>query len=249
MKKVTAGKDELQDFAPQFAHLNDEVLFGEVWSRERQLSARDRSLITITALMSSGILDSSLGFHLRKAKENGVTKTEISEILTQLAFYAGWPKAWAVFRMAKEIWPEEKDHFAPMFGLGQPNDAYAPYFTGQSYLNPVSSAAFPIANVTFEPGCRNHWHIHHAAQGGGQMLICTDGYGWYQAWGQAPRALKAGDVVEIPAGVKHWHGAMKDSWFAHLAFDIPGSDAHNEWCEAVSDEEYAALPDTLPENE
>ena len=102
--KVTAGHDALGEFAPQFAYLNDDVLFGEVWSREDKLSKRDRSLITVTALMSSGILDSSLQFHLAKAKENGITKEEIVEVLTQLAFYSGWPKAWAVFRMAKEIW-------------------------------------------------------------------------------------------------------------------------------------------------
>jgi len=106
-KKVTAGQDALGDFAPQFAELNDDVLFGEVWSREEQLSPRDRSLITVTALMTSGIFDSSLAFHLNKAKQNGITKEEIAEVLTQLAFYSGWPKAWAAFRMAKEIWTEK----------------------------------------------------------------------------------------------------------------------------------------------
>lgn len=107
MEKVTAGRDALGAFAPKFAALNDDVLFGEVWSREKELSPRDRSLLTVTALMSSGILDSSLQFHMGKAKENGVTKTEIAEALTQIAFYAGWPKAWAAFRMAKEIWADE----------------------------------------------------------------------------------------------------------------------------------------------
>ncbi len=108
MEKVTAGHDALGEFAPKFAELNDNVLFGEVWSREDKLSPRDRSLITVTALMASGILDSSLQYHMQKAKENGVTKEEMSEALTQLAFYAGWPKAWAAFRMAKEIYSEEK---------------------------------------------------------------------------------------------------------------------------------------------
>lgn len=105
-KKVTAGRDTLGKFAPQFAALNDDVLFGEVWSREEQLSPRDRSLITVTALMTSGILDSSLTFHLNKAKENGVTKAEIAEVLTQLGFYSGWPKAWAAFRLAQDVWTE-----------------------------------------------------------------------------------------------------------------------------------------------
>lgn len=108
MEKVTAGHDALGEFAPKFAELNDDILFGEVWSREDKLSPRDRSLITVTALMASGVLDSSLQYHMQKAKENGVTKEEMSEALTQLAFYAGWPKAWAAFRMAKEIYSEEK---------------------------------------------------------------------------------------------------------------------------------------------
>lgn len=247
MEKVSAGFEALGEFAPQFAHYNDDVLFGEVWAREAQLSPRDRSLITVTALMSSGILDSSLEFHLRKAKENGVTQTEIVEVLTQLGFYSGWPKAWAAFRMAKEIWKEEtvSAAFVPMFGLGKTNDAYAQYFIGQSYLNPVVSQGIAIANVTFEPGCRNHWHIHQAEQGGGQILICTDGHGWYQQWGEPARALKPGDIVEIGAGVKHWHGAAKDSWFAHLAFEAPGTKTSTQWCEPVDDAQYNALPDSL----
>ena len=109
MKKVTAGRDELGAFAPKFAELNDDVLFGQVWSREEQLSPRDRSLITVSALMASGILDSSLQYHIQTAKENGVTKEEMAEVLTQVAFYAGWPKAWAAFRMAKEVWEEERE--------------------------------------------------------------------------------------------------------------------------------------------
>ena len=109
MKKVTAGRDELGAFAPKFAELTDDVLFGQVWSREEQLSPRDRSLITVSALMASGILDSSLQYHIQTAKENGVTKEEMAEVLTQLAFYAGWPKAWAAFRMAKEVWEEERE--------------------------------------------------------------------------------------------------------------------------------------------
>ena len=105
-QKVTAGRDALGSFAPKFAELNDDVLFGEVWSREKQLSPRDRSLITVTSLMANGILDSSLNFHMQKAKENGITKEEIAEALTQLAFYSGWPKAWAAFSIAKDIWQD-----------------------------------------------------------------------------------------------------------------------------------------------
>lgn len=130
------------------------------------------------------------------------------------------------------------------FGKGQPNDAYARYFTGHSFLNPLTKAGeCPIAmsNVTFEPGCRNNWHIHHARKGGGQMLICTAGEGWYQEAGKPAQSLAPGAVVYIPAGVKHWHGAKKDSWFAHIAFDLPGEDASNEWLEPVTDEEYDRL--------
>lgn len=127
------------------------------------------------------------------------------------------------------------------FGLGQPNEAYAPYFVGQSYLNPVTTEELGIFNVTFEPGCRNNWHIHHAARNGGQILLCTAGRGWYQEWGREPRELHPGDSVVIPPEVKHWHGAASDSWFSHLAIEVPGERTHNEWCEAVSDEEYGNL--------
>lgn len=154
-EKVTAGRDALGAFAPKFAELNDDVLFGQVWSREQLLSPRDRSLITVTALLSSGVLDSSLAFHMQKAKENGLTKTEIAEALTQLAFYSGWPKAWAAFRMALEVWKDgdgQAGAFEPLFPKGAPNDAYAAYFTGRSYLHPLAENPL-VCNVTFEPGC------------------------------------------------------------------------------------------------
>lgn len=131
-----------------------------------------------------------------------------------------------------------------VFGLGQENSAFAQYFIGNSYLNPLTKpgeSPIFLSNVTFEPGCRNNWHIHHAAKGGGQLLLCTAGEGWYQAWGKAPRSLKAGDVVEIPAEVKHWHGAKKDSWFAHIAVEVPGENTSNEWLEPVTDEVYGRL--------
>lgn len=126
-----------------------------------------------------------------------------------------------------------------MFPTGEENVAYNKYFTGTSYLCPVSTEQVFIANVTFEPGCRNFWHIHHAKSGGGQILICVRGRGWYQEWGKPARALKAGDVVNIPAGVKHWHGAASDGWFAHLAVEVPGVETQTEWCEPVSDVQYA----------
>lgn len=128
-----------------------------------------------------------------------------------------------------------------VFPIGQPNDAFAQYFIGQSYLAPVSSAQVGIFNVTFEPGCRNSWHVHHAAQGGGQILICIAGRGYYQEDGQPARELHPGDAVNIPAGVKHWHGAAPDSWFSHLAVEVPSEETSNEWLEPVTDEVYSKL--------
>jgi len=133
---------------------------------------------------------------------------------------------------------------ANMFGLGVPNEMYAKYFVGDSFLNPLTKPGEGpvfLANVTFEPGCRNNWHIHHATSGGGQMLICTAGEGWYQEEGQEAISLQEGSVIYIPAKVKHWHGAKADSWFSHIAFSIPGESTENEWLEVVSDEEYQKL--------
>lgn len=139
-----------------------------------------------------------------------------------------------------------KDEFDKInvFGLGQPNEAFAKYFSGNSYLNPlakIDEAKLSLANVTFEPGCRNNWHIHKSSKGGGQLLICTAGNGWYQEFGKDAVSLKPGMVITIPSNVKHWHGAKKDSWFSHIAMEIPGEDTSNEWCEPVSDEDYARL--------
>ena len=127
------------------------------------------------------------------------------------------------------------------FPTGAPNDAFARYFVGQSYLNMLSTQQVVIGNVTFEPGCRNNWHIHHAKSGGGQILLVTAGRGYYQAWGEPARELNPGDVVNIPAGVKHWHGAAPNSWFQHLAVEVPGEETRSEWCEPVDAEEYAKL--------
>lgn len=162
--KQTAGHDVLGEFAPEFAHLNDDILFGEVWNRNDKLSLKLRSVVTISALIGKGIVDSSLKYHLMSARKNGVTKSEMAEILTHIAFYAGWPNAWAAFRMAKEVYADKP-----------------------------------------------------------------------------AQALKPGDIVEIPANVKHWHGAKKNSWFSHLAFGFPGEDCSNEWLEPVTDEVYDAL--------
>ena len=142
------------------------------------------------------------------------------------------------------IYDKEQFNKENIFGLGNANAAYAQYFIGNSYLNPLTEAGkCPVflANVTFEPGCRNNWHIHHATKGGGQMLVCVAGRGWYQEEGKPAVQMLPGDVIHIPANVKHWHGAAADSWFAHLAFEIPGEDTSNEWLEPVTDEEYGRL--------
>lgn len=243
MVKQTAGRDQLGEFAPKFAELNDDVLFGEVWNREGRLSLKMRSILTVSALVSKGLIDSSFQFHLMSAKKNGVTKDEMAEILTHLAFYAGWPNAWAAFRAAVEVYKDDDGTDGGLFGLGEPNRAYAQHFTGSSYLKPLTDPKQTIflANVTFEPGCRNNWHIHHAASGGGQMLICTAGEGWYQEEGKEAASLVPGVVITIPANVKHWHGAKAGSWFSHIAVEVPGTDTHTEWCEPVTDEAYNAL--------
>ena len=248
-KKITqtAGRDQLGAFAPMFAHLNDDVLFGEVWN-EDAIDVKMKCLITVVSLMASGITDSSLGYHLQNAKNNGVTKAEIAAVITHATMYVGWPKGWAVFRQAKEIWNEaepvqrEKESYQSsiFFPIGEKNP-YGQFFTGQSYLAPVSAEQVPVFNVTFEPGCRNNWHIHHAASGGGQMLICVGGRGWYQEWGKEALPMTPGTVVNIPAEVKHWHGAASDSWFSHLAIEVSGENTANEWLEPVSDEDYNKL--------
>lgn len=139
-----------------------------------------------------------------------------------------------------------KEEFAKenVFGLGQENSAYAQYFIGNSYLNPLTDPKKTVvflANVTFEPGCRNNWHIHHAKTGGGQLLICTAGSGWYQEEGKEAVSLEPGIVITIPAEVKHWHGAKADSWFSHIAVEVPGEETRNEWCEPVDDRAYGKL--------
>lgn len=244
MEKQTAGRDNLGKLAPKFAELNDDVLFGEIWSREDKLSLRDRSMITISALMAQGLFP-QLKSHFILGKKHGVTKEEAVEIVTQIAFYSGWAKAWSAFPLIEEVYGtenEETSEHGGAFGMGEPNTAFAQYFIGNSYLKPLAKTdnVF-IANVTFEPRCRNNWHIHKADKGGGQILICIDGEGWYQEVGKEPQSLKVGDVVTIPANVKHWHGAKKDSWFSHLAVEVPGENTSNEWCESVTDEEYEKL--------
>jgi len=246
--KQTAGRDQLTNFADDFAHYNDDILFGENWNN-KDIDLKTRCIITVVSLISSNITDNSLKYHLLNAKKNGVTKKEIAAIITHIAFYVGWPKAWASLNMAKEIWNEKEESKDPlkeyansiMFPIGNKNDAFKEYFIGQSYLAPISTKQVNIFNVTFEPGCRNNWHIHHATKGGGQILICVGGKGYYQEWNKEAITMIPGDIVNISPNVKHWHGATKTSYFSHLAIEVDGENTSNEWLESVDDKQYSKL--------
>lgn len=246
-KKIvqTAGRDALGNFAPEFAHHNDDVLLGENWNNT-DIDVKIRCIITVVSLMSQGICDSSLKHHLQNAKNNGITKEEIVAAIIHASCYADLPNGWATFKLAQEVWNDvvpvqsAKDAYQNtiLFPIGAPNDAYAKYFVGQSYIAPVSIQQVIITNVTFEPRCRNNWHIHNAEKGGGQILICVGGEGYYQEWGKPAVKMKSGDMINIPVGVKHWHGAGKDKWFSHLAVEVPAENGSTQWCEPVSDDEY-----------
>lgn len=238
-EKQTAGRDNLGSLAPTFAALNDDVLFGQVWSREGQLSPRQRSLITCASLMSQGLFP-QLDAHLRIAKKNGVSKQELVESFTQLAFYAGWPKAWSAFGLLKDIYAEISDDTpdSGLFPLGSPADG--PNFTGHAWLHMLTAADDPnsAGNVTFAPGCINRWHTHPL----GQLLLVTAGRGWEQPEGRPARELHAGDVVSCPAGVKHWHGAAKDSSLSHVAVTpVPAGQSPVEWLDFPDNDAYQEL--------
>lgn len=210
-------KGELFDFAPAIDDYLKEHLFGDIFARG-VLSWKDREIATIAALNALGTVEPQLNAHIQIGKHNGLSEGEVEEILT-------------LSSKAK----------MNMYGIGDLNTAYAKYFIGNSYLEPLSKEQVHISNVTFEPGCRNNWHIHHGNNGkGGQILIVTGGRGWYQEWGKAARELKTGDIVNIAPDVKHWHGASKDSWFSHIAIEVPDGGT-TEWLEEVSDEEYNKL--------
>ncbi len=213
-------KGELFEFAPALDDYLKEHLFGDIFARG-VLTDKEREIVTVSALATIGNVQPQLNAHIQIAKNTGVTQEQADEIIDIV----------------------KNAQYKPTFGLGEKNDAYAKYFIGQSYLNPLSKEQVPLFNVTFEPKCRNNWHIHHAGKdgNGGQILIVTDGRGYYQEWGKPARELHKGDVVNIPAGVKHWHGAAKDSWFSHIAVEVPSEGSKNEWLEPVSDEEYNKL--------
>lgn len=203
-------------FVPVIDDYLKEHLFADIFARG-VLNHQEREIATISALASRKGVEAQRDAHIKIGKNTGLQQTQIDEIL----------KIASVLKN-------------PLFGLGKKNEAYAKYFKGQSYLKGLSHEGIHISNVTFEPGCRNNWHIHH---GGGQILLCTDGRGYYQEWGKPAQELHSGDVVNIPADVKHWHGAAKNSWFTHIAIAVPVKEGKGstEWCEQVSDEEYNKL--------
>ena len=215
-------KGGLFDFHPQLDEYLKAHLFGDIFSRDN-VDWRTREILTVAALAARPETAPQMQAHLAIAKINGVSDAQGTAI---------------VKRVQCPPEPELLPSDWSVFPVGAPNTAYAKYFTGRSFLAPVSKDQVGVFAVTFEPGCRNNWHIHHAAKGGGQILICTAGEGCYQEWGKPAVRMKPGDTVNIPAGVKHWHGAAPDSWFQHLAVEVPGEGTRNEWLEPVDNVAY-----------
>ncbi|MDD5941043.1 carboxymuconolactone decarboxylase family protein [Fibrobacter sp.] len=227
--------------------------FGDYYTR-KGLDLNTRELLTMAILVNLGTepqLKAHIGANLKIR-----TAEYVEQAIYNCLPYCGYPRTLNALRLLKEAVAEAKagattsavnetvaknmpDKDWSVFPVGKPNDAYAKYFVGKSYLDMISKEQVGVGNVTFEPACRNNWHIHHAQSGGGQILICVAGRGFYQEAGKPAQALHPGDVVNIPVGVKHWHGAAPDSWFSHLAVEVPGTETANEWLEAVNDAEYA----------
>ena len=230
-------------FCPATDYYLKAHLFGDIFARNN-LSFADRELVTVSALSALEGVEPQRKSHAAGSMRMGLTEAELRSIPMTLAERVGEMEAYRLRKTLADVFGETFDELPPMeFGRGGFNSVYAQYFIGRSFLEVKSKPGDPlhISNVTFEPGCRNNWHIHHAATGGGQVLICLEGEGWYQEWGKPAQSLKPGDVVEIPAGVKHWHGAKRDCWFSHLAFEIPGTETSNEWLEPVTDDVYDNL--------
>ena len=207
---------KIYEFAPAIDEFLKAHLFGDIFARDN-VDWQTRELATIAMLASMDNVAAQLNSHINVGKHNGLTDAQVAEIL-EIADKTG----------AESV----------LFGLGEENTAYAKYFIGKSYLQPLTKYGISASNVTFEPKARNNWHVHHKT---GQTLFVVSGRGWYQEWGKPAQELKAGDVVNIPEGVKHWHGAAKDSWFTHIAISVPNEGATVEWLEPVTDEEYNKL--------
>jgi alkylhydroperoxidase/carboxymuconolactone decarboxylase family protein YurZ/quercetin dioxygenase-like cupin family protein len=214
----------LFDFHPQLDQYLKAHLFGDIFARDA-LDWRTRELVTVAALAARPETGPQMKAHVAIANRNGVTPAQTDAILALVrrpADPAALPVDWSPIP------------------VGEPNTAYARYFTGRSYLHKLTLDQVPAFGVTFEPACRNNWHVHHAETGGGQVLVCTAGRGYYQEWGQPAVEMLPGTTINIPAGVKHWHGAAPDAWFQHIALEVPGTATSNEWLEPVTDEAYSA---------
>ena len=207
---------DLSALSPEIDRYLKSHLFGDVFANDL-LSWQERQIVTVAILSAMQGTESQLNSHINVSKHNGLTDEQLQEVIAL---------------SKKEM---------SQFPTGEENTAYAKYFAGKSYLNMLSTDQVTVGNVTFEPGTRNNWHIHHASKGGGQMLLVTAGRGYYQEWGKPAQELKAGDIVHIPAGVKHWHGAAPTEWFQHLAIEVPGENTRSEWLEPVSDADYGKL--------
>ena len=218
-------KGALFDFHPQLDEYLKTHLFGDIFARDN-VDWRTREIVTIAALAARPETEPQMKAHIAIGKVNGVTDAQAAAIVGRVAVLCDRNPS----RLPADWSP---------IPVGELNTAYAKYFIGNSYLHKLTLDQVPAFGVTFEPGCRNNWHIHHAKTGGGQMLIVTAGEGFYQEWGKPARRLKKGDTVNIPANVKHWHGAAPDSWFQHIALEVPGTEQSNEWCEPVDDKAYA----------
>lgn len=230
-------------FAPAIDYYLKAHLFGDIFARNN-LTFPERELVTVSALSGIKGVEPQLKSHVRGAKNMGLTDAEIRSIPIALLQKVGETESYRVKKAIAEVYGEEFREGEPIenrvFPKGEPNTAYANYFIGNSYLAELVNGGgkLQVANVTFEPRCRNNWHIHHK---GGQILICVGGRGWYQEWGKPAQELHSGDVIDIPAEIKHWHGAAADSWFQHIAISVPAEGASAEWLEPVIDAEYDKL--------
>ena len=216
-------KGAIFDFHPQLDEYLKTHLFGDIFARDT-LDWRTREIVTIAALAARPETEPQMKAHIAIGKVNGVTDAQAAEIVRRVQLPrnpADLPRDWSPIP------------------VGEPNTAYAKYFIGNSYLHKLTLDQVPAFGVTFEPGCRNNWHIHHAKTGGGQMLIVTAGEGFYQEWGKPARRLKKGDTVNIAAHVKHGHGGAPKFWFQPIAHEVPGTEQSTEWCEPVDDTAYA----------
>ena len=218
-------KGALFNFHPQLDAYLKAHLFGDIFARD-VIDWRTREIVTIAALAARPETEPQMKAHIAIGKVNGVTDAQAAEIVGRVAVLCDRDPS----RLPSDWSP---------IPVGEPNTAYAKYFIGNSYLHKLTLDQVPAFGVTFEPECRNNWHIHHAKTGGGQMLIVMAGEGFYQEWGKPARRLRKGDTVNIPANVKHWHGAAPNSWFQHIALEVPGTEQSNEWCEPVDDASYA----------